>query len=97
MPFPRIERGKPAYLGGVASGSWQRILQGKPWLQDGDERASRRQAQTDSAAAARVRSRNTGSLARREPSTKKRQIWAKVINPKTVPVVMRYAFIEIAS
>jgi hypothetical protein len=40
-----------------------------------------------------VRRINTGSFAKREPSTKTRQICARVIRPKTVPVVMRYAFI----
>jgi NADH-quinone oxidoreductase subunit B len=38
-----------------------------------------------------------GSVARRGPSAKTRPMWARVINPKTVPVVMRYAFIHLAS
>ena len=57
-------------------------------------RLIKRHAQKLKAAAVKVSRRNTGSLARRGPSAKTRTICARVIKPKTVPVVIRYAFIR---
>jgi hypothetical protein len=53
------------------------------------DRRSRLQAQILKAAAATVRSINSGSVARCEPSSKIRQICARAIKPKMVPLVMR--------
>ena len=60
-----------------------------------DECLSKRQAHKQSAAVATVRRINTGSFATCGPSTRARHICATVTRPKTVPVVMRYAFIGI--
>jgi hypothetical protein len=57
-----------------------------------EARASKRHAQKLKAAAKNVSRIKTGSFARRGPSRKTRQICAKVINPNTVPVVIKYAF-----
>src|SRR2546426_12172308 len=62
-----------------------------------EDRLSKLHAQKHRAAAATVRKRNSGSVARCAPSARTRQICARVIKPKTVPVVMRYAFIRIVS
>ena len=51
------------------------------------ERLSRRQAQTDRAAASRVSSMYHGSLASFGPSAIIRQICSRVIKPNTAPVV----------
>jgi len=64
------------------------------YLPPRNEHFSKHQAQTLRATAATVRRTNTGSVARCGPSTKARQMCASVIKPKTVPVVMRYAFIN---
>src|SRR6266851_2362653 len=58
------------------------------------ETQSRRKAQRHKLAAAAVRRRYSGSVARCHPSAKNRKRCAKVISPKTAPVVMIYAFIE---
>ena len=56
---------------------------------------SKLNAHQHSPAATAVRSINTGSVARCPPSAKTRQPCARVISPKVVPVVIRYAFIGI--
>ena len=66
-----------------------------PSRHERDECFSKRKAQKHRAAVARVRTTNTGSFARCGPSTKPRHMCARVIKPNTVPVVMRYAFMNI--
>ena len=56
---------------------------------DRDTRLNRVQAQKHKPAATRVRIMNAGSVTSRVPSAKTRKTCARVINPKTVPVVMR--------
>ena len=68
-------------------------LPGENAIQRGREkRANSHHAQHDIAAAKRVSTIKNGSLASRGPSTKARQMWAKVIKPKITPVVARKAF-----
>lgn len=50
---------------------------------------SKRHAQTLKAAAATVSSINHGSVAKYDSPARTRQICARVIKPKTLPVVMR--------
>ena len=62
-----------------------------------DESLTRRQAQKHKATVISVMRTNQGSVASREPSAKTRTMCARVIKPKTTPVVMTYAFIESVS
>jgi len=55
-------------------------------------RFSKHQAHPLKPAARKVRSRNTGSVARRVPSANMRAMCASVIRANTVPVMIKYAF-----
>jgi len=65
-----------------------------PFCHGREATLNKRQAQTLKPAATRVRTMYSGSFKRCGPSITIRTMCAKVISPKTTPVVTRYAFID---